>query len=192
MTTPNDNQLRRARGINLLVPGAGLILIGGVLSGTLIALLFAASANLALLATLVMPDDVPRVWRGLAIGIACGTYLGAQIRFAQTLRELNRQVQDAVRDAALRAISEHLVRGDADAAWEAAGPIRDLADDDLLAAYRLAQVLTIRGDARAARRYWKQLERLDHHHIYRKQIRENLAALEKARSSAAEGSAAEP
>ncbi len=64
------NQARRSRNgpsarawlagvLNLLVPGLGIIYLGRAWTGLIVGLIFAAFANLALWAVLLIPDDLP-------------------------------------------------------------------------------------------------------------------------------------
>jgi len=165
-----------ARAANLLVPGGGLILVGQVAGGVIVALLFALLANLSAAATLLFPDDVPALWRAGLLGVTAGVYLGAQVRLAQTLREGRTRARLERRNQALRLAREHLLRGEAQAAWEVLQPVLDLADSDLLVAYRAAQVLTACGDAQAARQAWERLRRIDRHRIYRREIEQHIQA----------------
>lgn len=175
--TPNH---RAHRWLNLIIPGAGLIACGAVLSGLIVSLLFILTANFAIAATLIVPDDVPRLWTGLTIGVVGGTYIGAQFRLAQTLRE--RQRSDAIhqRREILSQVHERLLAGDADGAFEAIERLRPQSETDLLVAYRRAQVLTARGDGLAAQRAWQHLKLLDRHHIYRDQTARYLLADDRA------------
>ena len=175
-----DRTASIGRLVNLVVPGGGLILVGSELLGVIVGLLFAATAGFALAATLLIPADVPATWRGLGIGVAIGTYLGAQIRFAQTLRERGAQASAERRRAALRAARSALLEGRVEAAWDSLAPLRDEFESDLVLAYRAAQVLTARGDGSAALVAWRRVRRLDRHRVYRREVLENEQALSSA------------
>lgn len=172
-----DEAATSGRLINLLIPGGGLILIGSELLGVLIAILFTMTACFALIATLLLPDDVSPTWRGLGIGVAIGTYLGAQIRYAQTVRYRSALADDEQRRSALRDARRALLESRVEDAWMALQPLLSRAEDDLVLAYRVAQVLTARGDGFAALVAWRCVRRLDRHHIYRQEVRENERAL---------------
>lgn len=161
---------RTARRLNLLVPGAGLVLLGSALTGLVIAAVFAASANFVLIAALLIPDDVTPWLRGLGIGVTGGSYVGAQIRFAQTVRRQRQTAVQAARRRALALARANLQAGDYVQAWEALRPVSYLAADDLLVAYRIAQVLTGKQDVPGAQLAWQRVRDLDKHHIYRRLI----------------------
>jgi hypothetical protein len=162
-----------ARLINLVIPGGGLILIGSEAIGVLIATLFTASADLAIAASLLFPDDFASTWRGLAIGVAIGTYIGAQVRYAQTVRCRGQRLAESRRHAALRDARVALAAGRVSDAWCALQPLADEAERDVALAYRWAQVLTAKGSGAAAQAAWRRVRRLDRHRIYYQEIAEN-------------------
>jgi|GEM_PF-1161728 len=172
------NQARRSRNgpsarawlagvLNLLVPGLGIIYLGRAWTGLIVGLIFAAFANLALWAVLLIPDDLPDWGPPLALGLAAGAYVGCQVNFVKSSRDRQKCAQEAVRRSALAAVGQALECGDFNAAQAALEPVRHLASQDLLVAYRLAQVLTGLGDAQAACAAWRQVKTLDRHRIYR-------------------------
>jgi hypothetical protein len=163
--------------VNLVVPGGGLILSGNALLGVLIAALFTLTANFALLASLLFPDDFSATRRGLGIGVAIGTYVGAQIRYAQSLRSQRRQAADTLRHNVLGAVRSALLAGRVDDAWQAIQPLINQVNDDLVVAYRVAQVLTAREGGEAALAAWERVRRLDRHRVYRQQVADNERAL---------------
>ena len=163
----SDRSAVRAWGLNLFVPGAGLILSGRLWLGVAVGLLFALAANLAVLSALVVPDDVPG-W--VRIGLLTGSgaiYVLAQWLLAQRLRGHQRGAADAARRRALAAVVMALDRGEPERALAALEPLRPLAECDLVIAYRWAQVLTVARDVPAARDAWQRVAALDRHRIYR-------------------------
>lgn len=167
--------------VNLLIPGAGIILLGWIWVGLIVGLVFVLCANYALWATLLIPDEFSAWMRGLGIGLAGGTYFGAQLRLAWTVRRQQQQRYAALRRAALAAVQTCLRRGDYTAAVAAIRPIRQQADRDLLIAYRWAQVATGMRDVEAAWAAWRRVRALDPHRIYRDEIRANQEALARVR-----------
>ncbi len=159
-----------ARLTNLVLPGGGLVMLGCIWSGVLIAFVFAACANVAVGASLIFPDDVPRWLEGLALGMAAGTYLGAQIRFLLTARMLERRQAFELRRSTLHEVLVLIRRGEYAPAHERMRSLAHLADTDLLVAYRFAQVLTGTGDPAKAGRAWRRVRELDRHKIYRQDM----------------------
>lgn len=166
-----DSQANWPACLNLLVPGGGIVLLGWVWTGLVVGLLFTICANYALWATLLVPDEFPSWAQGLGIGLAGGTYLGAQLRLAQAVRSQQQQRQATLRRQALLAARDGLRRGDFTVALAALEPLRELASRDLLVAYRLAQVYTALQDVDAARAAWRQVRALDRHGVYRHEMR---------------------
>lgn len=176
-----------AAALNLLVPGAGLVLVGAVWNGLILGLIFTALANFVLWSLLIAPDDFSAHVRGLAAGVLGGAYLAAQIRLARIVRDREQRERTAARRQALWAAREHLAGGAYAQALAALEAVRPLADKDVLVAYRFAQAYTGLGDADAAQQAWDRLQALDRHHVYREQLRagrETLALLRAGRRGA--------
>lgn len=165
-----DGTARWAPLANLLLPGAGLILLGSVVSGLLVGVAFAACANFALAAVLLFPDDYSETVRALAIGVAGGAYVGAQVRLAGTLRRRRVEAEAERRRRGLRAAEELLAGGAAERAAEVLQELAAEFDNDLLVAYRLAQAWTAAGQDGRAHLAWQEVRRLDRYGIYRRQI----------------------
>jgi hypothetical protein len=169
--------------LNLLIPGAGVILLGDIWSGLLGGLVFVLSANYALWATLLIPDEFPAWASTLGIGIAAGSYLAAQFRLAQTVRGREREQRAVFRRTALEAVRICLAHSDFAGALAALEPVCDLAGRDLLVAYRLAQSHTGLHDVEAARLAWRRVQALDRHHIYRAELRAAEEVLAQSHAS---------
>lgn len=169
VTATDIPHARLAPWLNLLLPGGGLIMINAAWSGLLIGLAFVVAANIAVVAVLLFPDDFSAGTRGLLIGLAGGCYVGAQWRYAQTVRDRRERALAARRRRALEESRLLLLRGEHDAALESVQPLAELLPRDLLVAYRVAQVLTAAGNRPAAEDAWQCVRDLDKHGIYRQQ-----------------------
>jgi len=169
--------------LNLLAPGAGLIVLGRLASGLLFGALFGLCANAAVWATLLVPDEFPR-WSKLAIlTLAALSYLAAQVRLAQSMRREAQRRQTDIRRAALVAARECLMQRDPVAALAALRAVQHLAARDVVVAYRYAQVYTALQDADAAHAAWQQVRRLDRDGVYRDERRAGEKALRRGRVS---------
>lgn len=165
--------------VNLLLPGGGLILLGEVASGLLVGIAFAACANFALLAVLLFPDDFGRSLEALGIGVAGGSYFGAQLRMAQTVRGLRERALTAERRRILWTVRGLCARGQYGEALKVISPLSTREPDDVLVAYRVAQILSEAGTVHAARAAWQRVRELDRHGVYRQQARTFEAQLER-------------
>lgn len=187
-----ERQENLARLINLAAPGGGLIVLGQTWTGAVIAVLFALCANLAVAASLIIPDDVPRWWAGLAVGLAAGVYVGAQLRLFWTVRSLRRERATTARHDALRDALLLMRQGRFDPAREKISDLSHLMETDLLVAYRYAQVLTGCDDPTGAGRAWLRVRGLDRHKIYRQDIETHRHLWDRPSSSADAVDSAKP
>lgn len=161
-----------AQWVNLLVPGAGLILVGRIRLGLLLGLLFAACGSFAIATILIFPDDFSRIVQAAAIALAAGTYFGTQVGWVRGVRVSGARGVAAERRRVLRETQECLARGEAARALATIEPLAAQVPDDLLVACRLAQALSAVGDVPKARAAWRRVRQLDQHGIYRQQVRE--------------------
>lgn len=181
MANHADSAMRNSWAANLILPGAGLILLGRVWSGLFRGVVFAVCANLVILALFIIPAEVSRGLQALIVGVTVGVYVGAQLRYAHALRERHDEARAAERRTRLESARRYLAEGDAIAALESLVPIADDAEHDLVVAFRLAQALTAAGDVDSARVAWRRVRQLDRHGIYRAQVRENERNLSAGR-----------
>ena len=147
-------------------------------SGLVVGLVFAACANLAVAAVLLFPDDFSRTVQALGIGVAAGSYVGAQLRFVRGLRDWRARVAATGRRQVLWEVRALLERGEHARALEAIAPLAGQATGDLLVAYRLAQAVSGADTAEAARAAWDRVRALDRHGVYKELIRAEEARLE--------------
>lgn len=171
---------------NLLVPGAGLLIADAMVTGVVVGLIFVVSANIALWGTLLIPDELAPWLTGLSIGVAGGTYVGAQLRLAQTVRDRQRRSEVARRREILHEVKTLLQREEYRAAEAALAPLTDLAETDLLVAYRFAQAQLGAENMGEARRAWERVRRLDEDRLYHAQIATAERRLEQLGGGASE------
>ncbi len=145
--------------MNMLVPGAGLILLGRAWTGLTTAVLFAICAELALCGVLISPAGIP-AWLTVAAGALAGaTWLLGQWMLRDRLGVLRNpslpRELETLRQDALRAIE----RGDL---MEAQGLLRlalDLDPDAVETLVVWAELMTLLGRFRESRRAWRRVER---------------------------------
>lgn len=174
--------------VNLILPGAGLILSGGTIAGLLIGALFAITAALAVASTLLIPDDFSATAQKLLIISAALIYIAAQILIAQRLRSECASRRAQVRRDALARAAQHLEQGDGQRARLSLQPLEGELSGDLLVALRWAQAVEMCGDRDAADEAWDRLRRMDRHHLYRRELAERVSRRKPASEGGGAGS----
>jgi tetratricopeptide (TPR) repeat protein len=137
--------------LNLFVPGAGEILLGRLVYGTVRALAWAALALAALYQVVFAPDsDIVAA----AIALAClagGVYASSQVALALGYRTRRRWLRDPERDEAFKAAMAAYLQGRLDEAEAILGRLLQADAADVEATLQLAAVARRRGNAEAAR-----------------------------------------
>jgi hypothetical protein len=161
--------------LNVLAPGAGLILLGRAWTGLVVALLFAVCAELALCGVAISPAGVP-AWLTLSTGVlAAGTWLLGQGMLRDRIRtlrnpSLSRELEDLRHEAA-----EAMTRGDL---LEAEGLLRLAGDLDLGSVETMvlwAQLMTMLGRFAESRHAWRRVMRSGDERF----IREAVGAIQR-------------
>jgi hypothetical protein len=166
--------------LNLLVPGAGLVLLGRIWLGLALGLLFLITVNFVIASLFLAPEAAPSPWRELGILAAALVYISAQGWQAQRVRTgLAASAERTRRESLSRAIAL-LEGGDAAAAHEALRPLLPQAEGDLAIAYHFAEIVSAQGAGDAARAAWARVRKLDRHHIYRETLSVREAAAQPA------------
>jgi tetratricopeptide (TPR) repeat protein len=163
-----------ASGMNLLVPGTGLIALGRAWLGVALAAWFALGAEVALCAALIAPMSIPRwitVTAGVLAGIAWLAGQGLLINYIRLLRDPSLPADlKALRDLA----KEALERGDLGAARISLRLALSIDDSDLPTRVLWARLLSRKGRRSKARRAWLEAQQLDEDEAYATEIRQGL------------------
>jgi len=163
---------------NLLVPGAGEVLLGRPILGSVRALAWGSLAAAALYQVIYAPDsDSPVV----AIVLAClagGTYASSQAALALGYRRRRRWLADPERDAVFKAATAAYLQGRLDEAEVLLGRLLRADPDDVEATLQRAAVARRRGDAAGARSSLCCARFLDDEGRWDFQIGRELEALE--------------
>jgi hypothetical protein len=147
---------------NLLVPGAGLIVVRREWLGLAVALLYTLLAQIGLVGILIVPLLVPRWLVITALGAAGAVWLVSQWLFLQASARL-RDPASAEEIASLRQrAGEAVDAGDYQTAMQLLSLAGELDDEDLDTIVARANVLTLLGRFREARSDWHRVRRLDH------------------------------
>ena len=163
--------------VNVLIPGAGLIVLRREWLGSAVALLFGMLAGSGIWGCLISPASAGTWTVALTLTGAALIWLGGQILLHRQLAVFN--------DPSLALEVERLRQQAADSAGagnytEALSMLRlalSLNDEDLDTLVQQADLLTTLGRFREARRAWRQVEQLDRRQRYRRRIVEALQRL---------------
>ena len=163
--------------VNVLIPGAGLIILRREWLGLTVALLFGVLAASGIWGCLITPASVGTWSVGLLLAGAALIWLGGQFLLRRQLAVFS--------DPSLAGEVERLRQQAADSASagdysQALSMLRlalSLNDEDLDTLVQEADLLTALGRFREARRAWRQVERLDRRQRYRRRIVEALQRL---------------
>lgn len=144
--------------LNILVPGAGLIVRRREWLGLALALLFGVATNVALAGWLVAPAAIPGRYAWGASGLAVLSWAAAQVLLARQSRSLVHQAHAV--EAILRRAADCRQSGDVSAAREALDSAVDLDPEHLAAHVERARFLTESSDIDAPAA-WRRVARLD-------------------------------
>lgn len=167
--------------LNLVVPGAGLVILHQDIAGIALAVLFALFAQIALLGLLVVPANMPPM-----LSTAAGVVAGAIWLIAQWLGwKQARIVFGAQRERELHLLRERVTRAVEDKRYTEAGDLLNIAtridDEDLDLHLQTARIAALTGQFHAARQAWRRVMQLDNAGLHRL---EALEALGKSQSQA--------
>lgn len=174
---PGVRRFRSAVGMNVLVPGTGLIALGRVWLGVALAAWFALGAEVAACGALIAPASIPRwiAWgAGLLAGVAWLVGQGLLVTHIRTLRDPNLPADlKALRDLAEQA----LARGDLAAARLSLRVALSVDDSDVPTRVLWARLLSKKGSRAKARRAWLEAQQLDDQEVFATEIRQALERL---------------
>jgi len=161
--------------LNLIVPGAGLIVRRREWLGFSLAVVFALCANICVAGWLIAPASIPR-----QLTLAAGILTGLAWVMAQAL--LRMQERLLVRRAAglgvlLDDAERALAAGDLDTARTALETAMALDDEDVRLHVLRARALERSGDVQRSRRAWRRVLQLDVDRQYARDARQALEAL---------------
>ncbi len=143
--------------LNILAPGAGLILLGRAWPGLVTVVLFAICAEMAVWGVLISPAGVPG-WLTLgAAALAAGTWLLGQWMLRDRLGTLRNPSLGRELEALRHEADAAVERGDL---AEARGLLRlalDLDPDSPATVRQWARLMTLLGRFRESRRAWEHL-----------------------------------
>lgn len=163
---------------NLLVPGAGEVLLGWVVLGPVRALAWGCLAAAAVYQVIFAPDSYSPAVAICLASLAGGVYLSSQVMLALRYRTRRRWLQDRNRDEIFKAAMAAYLRGGLDEAEALLGRLLRADPDDVEATLQRAAIARRRGDAAAARSTLCRARYLDDEGRWDFEIGRELAALE--------------
>ena len=166
-----------ACGLNLLVPGTGLIWLGRPWLGMALAIWFGLGAQVAACGGLIAPATIPRPATVLGGLLAVAAWLVGQGLLVSRIRFL----RDPSLPGELAALREHaescLARGDHKAARSALTIALSIDGSDLATRILWARLVTATSSRFRSRRAWRGAARLDSDRRFQAEIREGLEGL---------------
>lgn len=175
----DPDQTRRivALGLNLVAPGAGLIVLRREWLGAVLALLFTVLLQLGLWGLLIIPEEFTGAATWGSLAAACGVWLAAQGMGAARARAIlgpgaRQQLQVLHAQAALDIEQARLAD-----ARELLLIALALSDEDPKSRCLWAQLMTLTGNFQAARKGWETVLKLDRAGTHLEEARAALAEL---------------
>ena len=159
-----------ARTLNLMVPGAGLILLNRVGSGLVLGLAFSITTAALICARFITPESYSGSTRVFLFLAAAACYIASQSLVARAFVARDHQRDAERRREALKAAALASTYGDHDRAAEILRRQLRAHPADLLLQVRLAEVLEKSGDLAGASEVWQAVQVLDKHRVYKTRI----------------------
>ncbi|MCX5683613.1 MAG: tetratricopeptide repeat protein [Planctomycetota bacterium] len=163
---------------NLLVPGAGEVLLGRIIVGTVRALVWACFASAAVYLVIFEPASDSRT---VALCLAClagGVYVSSQASLALGYRKRRQWLQNRDRDEVYKAATAAYLQGRFDEAETLLARLLKADPDDVEATLQQAAIARRRGNDEAARSRLCRARYLDDAGRWDFEIGRELAALE--------------
>jgi hypothetical protein len=162
---------------NLLVPGAGLVLIGRLATGLTLGIAWGAGVCGLLITGIIWPDARLAAILGAAAALA---FVLAQVLLGMWYRALARHRQSPERDARFKEALAATLQGRLDDAEVLCRALLKADPEDVEATLHLATLARERGNGAAARSLLARTAWLDDQGRWDDEVRRELAALEQA------------
>lgn len=156
---PMTKRHRLAAIINLLVPGAGMIVLRREWLGLSLAVCFTLFTQLAIFGAAIVPYDLPRWVTGLSALGAAAVWISSQILTWRRMRLLSSPINQEEVEELCRRCRELMQRQDWHGAHDLLLVAQRLDDEHVGAAQLRAQVLAELGRSRQAQRWRRRAQR---------------------------------
>lgn len=147
--------------LNVVVPGAGLVLAKRERWGTALAFIFCALAQITLFGGWITPASIPRSLTLLAACGAVATWLAAQGMLWSRLSALRESDLASEKATLIQLGTEAIEDGIYVNARLALESAMELDDEDVTVNVLWARLMTLMGRFREARRTWRRVRQLD-------------------------------
>jgi len=162
---------------NLLVPGAGHVMVGRVLAGVLYALVWGGALGGLLLVITFRADLAGSYWPVFLAAAAIVFYVAPQVALMVRLRADKRFSGSEERDQRFKSALATYLQGRLEEAESICKGLLKSDPDDVEATLQLASVARRRGDAAAARAYLTRARYLDDEGRWDFEVERELASL---------------
>jgi hypothetical protein len=162
---------------NLLVPGAGLVMLGRIWSGAAIGVLWGVALAATMLTGLVWREAGRTPVFIYFAASAAVLYCGAQVTMYMRKRALGNHLAGDARDTIFKAALAAYLAGRLDDSEKACKDLLAIDPDDVEATLQLATLARRRGDQAAARRHLVRTRYLDDDGRWDFEVGRELAAL---------------
>jgi len=163
--------------LNVLVPGAGLVLLRREWLGTALAFLFCGFGQLGLLGGWIIPGSIPHGVTWLAAATSVVVWIVAQALFWSRWAALHHPSVPQQKAALIQLASEAMGEGIYVNARLALESALALDDEDLAANLLWARLLTTMGWFPEARKAWRRVEQLDQDRRHHREVVTTLRQL---------------
>ncbi len=160
--------------LNLILPGAGLIVRRREWLGVALALVFGISGNVALAGLLIAPEALPAWMPAAAIVLCVLAWVGSQVLLRLQCRRLENCAKGV--EALLAASRAALADGDINLAQESLESAVSLDEEHVEVNVLWARLCQQQGKPTEARQWWSRVAELDVRRRYRAEVASELTA----------------
>ncbi len=172
-----NGRLRIAIGLNIILPGSGLILTQREWLGFVLAVVFTAGAQVTLFGSWIAPEEVASWLTATGAGAAAAVWVTGQCLLRNSIRTRTGQARDDQLSTCFALADAAMKLGRYDEACRAIDVAITVDDENPETYARLARLSTLIGEYDRARKAWRRVEKLDRRRIFHGEMADALARL---------------